>query len=1529
MKKSIRWFGIIVATPIVVFVLLCVLVYLPPVQNFLVKKATEYASEKTGMQIHIERVSLAFPLDLAVHRTTIVDGQDTLLNVEKLIADVQLLPLLDQKVEIDGIELVNGKMNSSTLIEGVKVKGDIGRIFLNSHHISLLHKTVNINRANLDNSRLSIVYADTTAKDTTEKEPVKWKIRLGELTLKKVDIRFDMPLDSMRVHAAIGKSSLKNGRFDLEKSIYTIGTFRLDESRIAYDNPHVPRAKQGIDPSHIGVNDLHVKTDSVYYSPDLLKVKIASLQLKEKSGLQVVSSNGTFQMDKKTMRIPGIEIRTDDSFIALSGNVGMDIAQPDNDAPIRTRLIADIGKGDMMRLLPGLTDELKRAYPNLPLRVHTAIEGSMKHLRLSALNLTLPGAFRLSADGELVNGMDSLRRRAQLKVVADVQDLSFVRTLTGGAVLPSGMHLDLFAGMKGKAATTEGKIEKGGGKMEWQAAYDTGTETYQAKLSTNRLNIDDFLPGDSLYHLTSDLSINGKGTDLFSPQAQMQVDGGVSYFRYARYDLNNLLLKGKLANGQFDGQLDVNDDMVSLTSQLTAQLRRNAVSANCDMEVYKADLQALRLTESPLRTAERLNFSLQTDLKNSHRMRGKVSQIRIITPERTYRTKDLNLGVSTANDSLRSFVNAGDLTFFFRAKGSTELLTRQMSRLTAELNRQWKARFLDQAKLRTLLPTAECRIVSGRDNPLANFLATKSVFYDRIHVDMHANATEGLNGEAYLSGLHTDSLWLDSIYFNAHQTPERISLAGGVKTARHKQQEAYEVKMNGEIAAREGNMMFEYLNGKQERGAYIGIKALLHDEGVSLHITPDNPTLVYRTFKVNPDNYIYIGKSGRIEAQLQMQDEQYSGLEFYSTPDSTVQQDLTVALHRIDIGEFRRIIPYMPEVTGLINAEAHYILSGKQTQVSTDVSIDRFSYNKQELGNWAMSAVYLPKETGEHRIDGFVSMNDRKIADVNGSYFAALPGKKQGALSADMSLFSFPVETFNSFVPQRMVVMSGNLNGTMTVVGTPDKLLMNGEVGLDSVNMRIPAASMNLRFDNRPVTVTDSKIDFDQYKIYTVNDNPFVIDGSLDFQNMQSPRMNLRMFAQDFELINSRKTRESLVYGKLFVDFNSTLKGTLNDLSLKGNMSVLGNSDFTYIMKDSPLTIEDRLGETVTFVNFKDTTQRQHKPEETLPLGTMNVLMAMHIDEAVQCRVDMTPNGSNYMLLEGGGDLSFQYKGDGSMFLNGRYSLISGEMKYEMPVIPLKTFHIQNGSYIEWVGNPMNPRLNIKASERVRATVTESEKNSRIVNFDVGVNITNQLDNLGFTFTLDSPDDGSIQNELASKTAEERNKLAVTMLVTGMYMTENNVSTKALNANTALNAFVQSEINNIAGSALRSVDVNFGMETTDVNGDGSTQTNYNFQFAKRFWNNRIRVVIGGKISTGNKVQQDQTFIDNISIEYRLDNSGTRYVKLFHNKNFESVLDGEVIETGVGLVLQKKVSRLKDLFIFRSKKKKFIVTDDEK
>jgi hypothetical protein len=272
------------------------------------------------------------------------------------------------------------------------------------------------------------------------------------------------------------------------------------------------------------------------------------------------------------------------------------------------------------------------------------------------------------------------------------------------------------------------------------------------------------------------------------------------------------------------------------------------------------------------------------------------------------------------------------------------------------------------------------------------------------------------------------------------------------------------------------------------------------------------------------------------------------------------------------------------------------------------------------------------------------------------------------------------------------------------------------------------------------------------------------------------------------------------------------------------------------------------------------------------------------------------------------------------MSLTGRYEFTDGVIRYALPVIPLKTFNITEGSYVEWTGNLMNPMLNLRAAEQMRASVPADE-GSQPVNFDVGILIGNRLQSPSVSFTLAAPENRDIQDELDAMDDAERGKQAIALMVTGIYLARGMKSGEGFSVGDALNSVLQSSLASIAGSALKSVNISFGMDNYEDQ-SGATRTDYNFRYSQQFFNERVQLVIGGRVSTGgsDELSRSESFIDNVSLEYRLDNSSTRYLRLFHNKNYESVLEGEITETGLGLVLRKKVDRLGELFVFRRRQR---------
>ena len=376
------------------------------------------------------------------------------------------------------------------------------------------------------------------------------------------------------------------------------------------------------------------------------------------------------------------------------------------------------------------------------------------------------------------------------------------------------------------------------------------------------------------------------------------------------------------------------------------------------------------------------------------------------------------------------------------------------------------------------------------------------------------------------------------------------------------------------------------------------------------------------------------------------------------------------------------------------------------------------------------------------------------------------------------------------------------------------------------------------------------------------------------------------------------------------------MQGPLSELNMRGRLDVLGKTDMTYVLRESALVTDNQMDELVKFVDLNDSTANTVVARPDISGFKMD--LSLNIDEAAHIVCALNADHSNYIDLIGGGTLRMSYDPTNSVQMQGRYTLNSGEMKYALPVIPLRTFNIQRGSYIEFVGDVMDPRLNITAMESLRANVADGTSSGKIVNFNCGVNITETLSKPQIQFIIEAPEDMQVQNELNTKSIEERGKLAVSMLASGMYLDESTATANSA-MNGALASFMQSEINNITGNALRSMglDLSANMESA-TDATGALHTDYTFKFSKRLWNNRLRIIMGGRVSTGSSVEQSNgAFFDNFSMEYRLNSRETQYLKLFYERDSYDWLEGNVSEYGAGFMWRRKLSRLIDIFNFKS------------
>ena len=176
MKKRLKYIAIAAVVAVIAILALPLLIYVPSVQRWLVRQATEIASEQTGMDITIEGVDLSSPLDLSLEGVLVKQEGDTLADIGRSVVDVQLLPLIDGNVVIDELSIQEARINTLSMISDLQVKGQMGLLKLNPSKININDGDVNLSEVTLADADVTILLSDTAAVDTTDTGPVLWRI---------------------------------------------------------------------------------------------------------------------------------------------------------------------------------------------------------------------------------------------------------------------------------------------------------------------------------------------------------------------------------------------------------------------------------------------------------------------------------------------------------------------------------------------------------------------------------------------------------------------------------------------------------------------------------------------------------------------------------------------------------------------------------------------------------------------------------------------------------------------------------------------------------------------------------------------------------------------------------------------------------------------------------------------------------------------------------------------------------------------------------------------------------------------------------------------------------------------------------------------------------------------------------------------------------------------------------------------------------------------------------------------------------
>lgn len=1522
MKKVLKWLGLALLVPPLLVLLLVGLLYLSPVQNRAVDVVARIASSETGMQIGVGEVNLDFPLDLGLDDVLVLRQGDTIASIGHATVDVRLLPLFSQRIVVDELSLTDAVFNTTDFISDLQLRGRVGRLALRSPGIGMSDGRVQLSDARLSDADVTVLLSDTAVVDTTESGPTAWLIALDSLVVHRSRVEVHTPGDSLRIEAYLGHTrasgvlvDLLNEHYALDSFDWRDGSFRLDQGLSAVTSP-AGSVSEGIDYNHLMFSGIGLGVDSVvYHSPDLRFV-VRHGQLHERSGLTLTHLEAAVSMDSATVFFPRLSISTPYSYIHARGQTDFTVADSIAPGMLDASVRASVGKSDLMLFMGSLGKELQAQWPDWPLALSADVKGNMSEARVSGFDLTLPSTLHVQADG--IIGFSPTNNIA-LNIAAEGYDLgllsAFVPAFGKDFTLPKGLTLRGEINAHGSVYGADLTLADGPATVAARGHLDGRVMGYEADVDVEGLDLSRFLPIRQLGLLTATLTASGKGTDLQKPDTRLEANGLVHHLGYNGLNIDSTLLAATLADGRLLASIDGRNRLFGGTLSAEAQFGSADLQGKVSANLHRVDLYAMGVTDHPLTIGVSGDLSMESNFKERHRVSGYFKDLYLRDSVTTFHPENIGVLLRTDRDTTLARLQSGTFIAKLDAQGGYESVLERIGQLAETLKKQMEQRTIDYDEAKALLPVGRLYVTSRDGNSVADLIrASTGISFAELEADLSTSPTAGVNGTSHIYRISVDSTLIDTVRVNLVEKRGGLTFNGQATNNKKNPGVVFNALFDGRLQEHGGSVGVRFYDGEGRLGVRLGTQAVMVDSGIRFRLLPDQPTIGYKQFRMNADNYLLLQRNRRLLANVSLTSDDGTGVKVYSPEqqDSTLLQDLTVSLHQFDLGQLTEALPFLPSITGSLDGDFHLTMNREsQVSVASDVQIGSMTYESSPVGNVSTELVYLQRENDTHAVEAVLMLEGKEVGSLRGEY----QDSNQGQLNATLDLTRFPLDLANGFIEDQIIGFEGFAEGTLSVKGTLRKLDVDGLLTFDSTALVSQPYGVRLRLDKTPVTISDARLLFDGFKLYGYNNQPLDITGNVDFHDTERITLDMRVVARNFQLINSRQTSRSISWGKAFVNVFTRLSGRLDQMNMRGRVDVLGTTDLNYILLDSPLSVDNQMDELVRFTNLSDSiVEVVNRPQ---PSG-ITADLTISIDQGTHVRCALNVDQTNYVDLFGGGDLRMKYGRDG-ITMTGRYTIGDGQMKYSLPVIPLKTFTIKEGSYVEFTGDPSNPRLNLTATENVKASVTQGGETSRRVNFDCGVVITKQLSDMGLEFIISAPEDNSLNGELLSMSAEERAKLAVTMLTTGMYLTDGNTSSFTMNS--ALSSFLQSEINNITGNALKTLDLSVGVDNV-TDASGTMHTDYSFKFAKRFWNNRLRIQIGGKVSSDQNVNasgQEQSFFDNVSMEYRLSPTGNQYVGLFYKQNAYDWLEGYTSEYGGGFIWRRQAESFWDIFRFKSRR----------
>ncbi len=1297
------------------------------------------------------------------------------------------------------------------------------------------------------------------------------------------------------------------------------------------------------DPNAIAMENLNFEANNIMFEPGFVQANVEKLEFSEISGLDLNKTNFNLLLTDNDLRLKDLELQMNGNNIQGNASLAYTslanfMEHPENAQVDFAIPQFNLDLSDLYLFQPDLKqNQYFASLAKKPLYGSLSAEGKLSKVQVENAAINWGSNTKLAATGTIFNASDPdalqfdfprINFRSQK---GDIQQ--FIAQQDLGIQLPQ--DLDLRGSLSGNPQdiTVDAVLNSSAGQLSVDGRFTTAPQlTFDADVQATKLEVGQLLQNKALGPVTLSLQTSGEGEDINSLDAVLSAN--VSSLKYNAYTYEGIDLYAEFEHGEGFANVDYKDNNLNMELESFVELDSIAPKMALQLNIIGADLQALGLSDRGINAALDLKANFEGNAE-SYDATANLTDGVVVYDQETYLLGDLDLLAHVRPDTtsldvqnrmlnLRLSSNADPAEFF------------------SALNRHYQSYFSSTDVTDTLQKPVniEMRAEVSPAPVLEDVLLPQLEEMDTVHiaVDFHEKEKK-LNASVKLPFLKYYGAAVDSLDLSLNSNKDQLNFNLGMRSVDVGPLAIKQTNLTGSLENEELLLDFSSMyNGEPLMNLQSRVSK--NNGDILIHVIPEDLVLNSNPWEITRDNKIIVGdNSWEFQDFKLSRNDQF--MEVGNNVGGVTGEHIGIHFQNFSLAAlFSYFNPEDVLASGTMNG--NFIVKDPfgSTGLLADLDVREFSVMDVLLGRLKLDAEAIGSD--RYNIDLGIKEGPADL-DLTGSYVAT---PETSNLDLQLDLNEIKMQVVEGFAPEFLNSSSGSFSGRIQLGGTMASPEYEGSIHFNRAGFTVAMLNAPFVLADETLRLDNKGFYMDNFEIQDTQGNAFVLDGSVNTEELLNPAFDLSFKADNFTALSSTEEDNDLFYGTAIFDATGSLTGDLELPVVELDLDVEENTNMTYVIPEATLEVEEREG-VVVFVNRENPDRiltRTHGETESVSFSGFQLNSYISVQKNATFKVILDEDTGDNFQASGEGDLLFDIYPNGRTTMSGRLEINDGHYEMSLYNLVKRKFNIMDGSSIVWAGDPMDADLNITAVYEIEASASAlmapqltsadldvKDRYRQELPFLVYLNIDGTITEPKISFGLDMPEDdqGAIGGQVYGRVQQvnsqenELNKQVFSLLVLNRFFPNSGSDGSAGGtlsfARDNLNEALSDQLNIFSDRLLgeTGVNLNFGLDSyTDYQGEAPQErTQLDITAQKSLLDDRLVVSVGSEVDLqgSSAVGEESPVIGNVSLEYLLTEDGRFRLKAFRKKSYENVIDGQLIISGLSLIFTQEFNRFHELW----------------